>query len=304
MTTSPDSLTNPEGAVAPKLSSQPWFPWVAAGCASVIVWVTESLLHAYYFTPGNFLGALLSPAPHEFWMRFLVTVLVGVIVAGWSSAIREHRRNDERLLAYQAQLREVTVRLAHGQNEAYRALADRLHEDVAQSLAAGRLFLSTAESDDEPIDPRVTREVSRILDRAIVDCRQIAKEISPPSLETYGLITALEAMATQVMMRSGVSVEISGEELPEIPRQLLLAAYQALAEIVAVAASNPDTSTIRIAAESVDDMVDVRVSWDAEDPSDLLLSESAFKVLGGDVTRNASAGATVVVLHTPPMSAA
>ena len=40
---------------------------------SVIFWIIESYIHTFVFHQGTLLKQILSPDPHEFWMRSLVS---------------------------------------------------------------------------------------------------------------------------------------------------------------------------------------------------------------------------------------
>lgn len=281
-----------------------WLPFVAGAAVLVGTMLLEAGVHTAVFGAPSYSEALLDPGAHEVWMRSVIAVFVTGIAVVWAASNRAQADRERRLLEYQARLRELASQIAHSQHETYSALARRLHEGVAQSLAAGRMFLSADALDGRPLDPAVASSVSRILDRAIADCREIATELSPPALETYGLVSALEALAGQVMVRSGVSVEVSADAWPNMPQPLLLASYHALAEIISTAAANPQTRTIRLTSEGDADTVTIRVSWDAEDDADLLSTCDRIHIFGGDVHRVVGDGATTVTVVAPLTPAA
>jgi len=293
-----------EHSALSRVARTTWFPFVASTVVLVGTMLLEAGVHTAVFGAPSYSEALLAPGAHEVWMRFVIAVFVTGIAVIWAVSNRAQADRERRLLEYQSRLRELASQIAHSQHETYGALARRLHEGVAQSLAAGRMFLSADARDDQPVDPTVARSVARILDRAIADCREIATELSPPALETYGLVSALEALAGQVMVRSGVSVEVSADTRPNMPQPLLLASYHAVAEIVSTAAANPQTRTIRLTSEGDATAVTIRVSWDAEDEADLLSTRDRIHIFGGDVHRVVGDGATTVTVVAPLTPAA
>lgn len=60
-------------------------------------WVAESLIMTYVFREGTLVRELLSPNPHELWMRLTATAILAVLVAyGRYAVVNRHRLTFER----------------------------------------------------------------------------------------------------------------------------------------------------------------------------------------------------------------
>lgn len=127
--------------------------------------------------------------------------------------------------ALQAELEHTRTRLqSHLRNvgqvldsqEAERhEIARHLHEEAAQAMAGVLLGLQVLERD---LDQEPTRkqldEVSDIARSTLVDLRQLALSVRPPSLDDLGLTTALETMAEREGSRGARRITLHCERYP------------------------------------------------------------------------------------------
>ncbi len=286
--------------------ASPWLPWVVAPLLAAGFWVTEAAVHTVFFGEHDFWHGVFSPDPHELWMRLVVLLMLMGVAALWSLGMMRHRSYLKEARAYQERLAAATSRYAYGESEERRELADKLHENVGQTLAAARLFLASIDAArQDPMERDSLRSVERILDRAIADCRDIATELSPPVLDEYGLEPALETLARRLMRQTGTSIEIEGtEQDAPLSRETLLAAFGVLAEVVEGAASHPATSSVRITATRDADQIAVIVNWDGPCTNDFFIEAERMNGVGGSVTRRSGTLGTEVVICAPVRPAA
>ncbi|MEE8372110.1 MAG: hypothetical protein V3R87_00035 [Dehalococcoidia bacterium] len=65
--------------------------------SGVTYWVAESLIMTYVFREDTLVRELLSPNPHELWMRLTATAILAVLVAyGRYAVVNRHRLTFER----------------------------------------------------------------------------------------------------------------------------------------------------------------------------------------------------------------
>lgn len=299
-----EHTTSPAGPDSPReLLVSVWLPWVIAAVFAVLYWLIEAALHALFFGPRGFVDDVLRPNAHETWMRVGFIAIVFALAWVWSTALAKQRQHLAQARMYQTRLGDATHRFAAGDSEERREIADRLHENVGQTLAAARLFLESVDLDCCNRSQRdVIRNVARILERAVADCRDIATELSPPSLDEYGLGPALESLAHRLIRRTGASIELVGSwDLP-LSRESLLATFDVVAGVIVDAASNPATSSVGVMASHVADTLEVAVTWDTSLNDDLFLESERMRRVGGGVETHSATLSSEVVVRVPTLS--
>lgn len=235
---------------------------------------------------------------------------------GTAQDITGHKRAEEQLLLYQAQLRSLASDLVSVQEQERRRIAMDLHDRIGQTLAVSKMALGTlraSASSAELAEP--LEDVRRLIDRAIQDTRSLTFELSPPVLHELGLEAAIEWLAEQVQDRHAVRVEVEGDGqrklLEDDVRDLLFRAVQELLVNVVkhAQARHARVSTRReggeIRIEVEDDGVGVEVSQadfrpDANGGFGLFNIRERLAYVGGSLRINSEPGmGTRVVLEAP-----
>lgn len=279
--------------------TRPAAPWVAVVLMAGVFWVAESAVHVVFFDPSvTFVRQLVAPAPHELWMRVLVAAMIGGLGAAWYLALLERRRRIESMSVYQGKLQDLAGRLAAGDSEERREFARRLHEDIGQQLSAARMFVSSA--DDSALEADHVRTVARILDRAITECRELAEELSPPVLEEFGLVPALRSLASRIMRRTGISVQVDASHAClGLQRESLLITFHVLAEVVEAAAERVETTRISIGCDADDGTLTFRVHWNGSGGDEFFSASERIASLGGRTDLSGDAVSTTFTAHVP-----
>lgn len=113
--------------------------------------------------------------------------------------VTERDRAEQRLVGYQLQLTELTQRLLAQEKETTRRLAQVLHDELGQTLAALRLMLDAGlQRGDAP--PWVAR-LDAVLTTANRQVREVLTELRPPLLDDQGLRAALHNELQQQQAR-------------------------------------------------------------------------------------------------------
>lgn len=158
----------------------------------------------------------------EQWFRGELTnsvffaLLTGVIVsAGGILRMRwlERRASEERQRAEETtdEIRKLSTRLRHAQEEERRTISRELHDEVGQTLTAMRFELGTLEGlrgSDAEFDSRL-REVKGLAEQSLHSIRDIAAGLRPSVLDDLGLPAAVQKQAREFSKRTGVTVSVS-----------------------------------------------------------------------------------------------
>jgi signal transduction histidine kinase len=132
-------------------------------------------------------------------------------------------------------LQQSRERLVLTREEERRRLRRDLHDDLAPSLAALALGVSTA-ADLVTADPTAATSLLRQLEvatRATVgEVRRLVYDLRPPALDELGLLEAIRDRARQ-WSGHGLAITVEGpDDLPPLPAAVEVAAYRIIQEAV------------------------------------------------------------------------
>jgi PAS domain S-box-containing protein len=100
------------------------------------------------------------------------------------------------------------------QEQVQQQIAYEIHDGIAQLLVSAHQHLETCEvlwqADKAQADHHLERSLDR-LQRAIVETRQLMARLRPPSLETVGLIPAMQQYLEEVAQETGWEVEFTAD---------------------------------------------------------------------------------------------
>jgi PAS domain S-box-containing protein len=113
------------------------------------------------------------------------------------------------------QLRFLSRRLFHLQEEERSHLARELHDEVGQTLTAAKINLQTATKESDPAKSKRIDETAAILERLLGQVRQISLDLRPSTLDDLGLVPALRSLLNEQGRRALIAVRFSAENVPE-----------------------------------------------------------------------------------------
>jgi len=129
--------------------------------------------------------------------------------------ITERKRAAKELEEANRQLRILSRRLFHLQEEERRHLARELHDEVGQALTAAKINLQTAMKESDGAKSKRIDETAAILEKLLGQVRQISLDLRPPTLDDLGLVPALRSLLDQQGRRASVGVHLSAKNIPE-----------------------------------------------------------------------------------------
>jgi PAS domain S-box-containing protein len=147
---------------------------------------------------------------------------------------RVARRTAE--LQYRTQqLQKLTLELSQTEDRERRRLADVLHDDLQQQLAAVKFhlgLLSHRARTDAPLQ-RATTQLDRMLADAIETSRSLSHELSPAMLYQADLDETLEWLAGQIRSKHGLDVHVYADSQTTLESDALKAfLYKAAQEML------------------------------------------------------------------------
>lgn len=145
------------------------------------------------------------------------TILVGILVAVVSilNIVRLERLasgQHARVREAEIELRSLSQKLVHAQEEERRRLSRELHDQIGQLLTAVRIGLGNLEEKlgvcPEPVRQQM-EQTQRIAEQALRSVRDLAMGLRPAMLDDLGLGPALEWQARQHSRLCGVPVVVN-----------------------------------------------------------------------------------------------
>jgi signal transduction histidine kinase len=111
-------------------------------------------------------------------------------------------------------------RVVEAQELERRRLARELHDETGQALTSILLGLRALEErTDDPDSREATQELRELVVSTLQDVRRLAVELRPSALDDFGLVAALERLASSFGEQTGISVDfhaaLPDERLPE-----------------------------------------------------------------------------------------
>jgi len=187
-------------------------------------------------------------------------------------------RDEQALARYRGDLSDLAQRLMDTEKTTTRRLAQMLHDQLGQTLAAIRLGFDAVAATctsmaSEPARQHAAR-VSALIDQAVREVRQVLVTLRPPLLDERGLLDALDnELRMQPLAREGV--ELRFEPAPGVaetrwPTDVEYAAFMIAREAIGNALRHAHASGVLVAIDGDERSLHLRVSDDgAGIPADL-----------------------------------
>jgi len=190
---------------------------------------------------------------HESEQRF--RVLADALDTQVQFRTQELRRRNAEILQQSDQLRDLSGRLMHAQDEERRHIARELHDSAGQNLAALGMNLAQIE-DVAKRDPtrlsKSIKEAQDLIQGLTQEIRTTSYLLHPPMLDESGLSSALRWYTDGLADRSGLSIELNiPDKLERLAPDLELAIFRLVQECLTNIHrhSGSKTAVIRIARE-------------------------------------------------------
>jgi two-component system, NarL family, sensor histidine kinase UhpB len=233
---------------------------------------------------------------------------VKALTAGLNAML--DRLEAERLQAGRAVLR--------GQEQERQRIAQDLHDEVNQALTAILLRLEALSQESSPEHAPEVAELKKLVNQAMEELLNLARQLRPSALDDHGLVPALEAQLKRFSARTGIEVRLRTEGDPnELPEVIQTAIYRIAQEAMANVGRHAGATAVEVDLETVDGKTELRVRDDGGgfDPGAIPrpgtqgpgaglglggMAERA-RLVGGELdVRSAPGGGTSITLRVRP----
>ncbi len=131
------------------------------------------------------------------------------------------------------QLQKLTLEMSEAEDRERRRMAEILHDDLQQELAAAKFHLSLVRHGvrSDPSLRQITAQIDRMLKDAVEKSRSLSHELSPTVLHLDDFAEALRWLADEVQTKHGLVVHVQGH-MPVESEGLKAFLYRAVQELL------------------------------------------------------------------------
>lgn len=183
--------------------------------------------------------------------------------------ITDLKRNESRLVETTNDLKVAYGKLADTQEQERRALARELHDQVGHNLTALNLHLTRLEKElnvhpETGIARRISDSLGLVEDTA-QRVRHIMSSLRPPMMDDYGLFATLRWWSHESAARSGIAIELAGEEIePRLPNNVELTLFRVAQEALLNAIKHSKASRITVTLQTLPESVQLSIVDDGK----------------------------------------
>lgn len=161
------------------------------------------------------------------------------------------------------ELKDLSAKLVEAQENERKAISRELHDAVGQSLSAVLFELRNLAAVLPPDPPALRTHavtIRKLVEGSVAMVRNMALLLRPSMLDDLGLVPALEWQARDVSKRTGMIVNVAGQELPEeLPDEHKTCIYRIVQEALHNAAKHADAQTVRISVAECDGNINLSI---------------------------------------------
>ena len=149
------------------------------------------------------------------------------------------------------------------QEEERRRLARDLHDEVNQALTAILLRLEALAQDSPPERVDEVTELKRLVNQAMEELLNLARQLRPTALDDHGLMPAVETQLKRFSARTGVEVSLDTDGDPDtLPEDVQTAVYRILQEALANVGRHAGATAVAVEMEVADERLELRIRDD------------------------------------------
>ena len=203
------------------------------------------------------------------------------------------------------------------QEEERRRLARDLHDEVNQALTAILLRLEALAQETSPERAPELTELKRLVNQAMDELLNLARQLRPSALDDHGLLAALETQLKRFSARSGIEARLDTSGDPDVlPDVVQTAIYRVTQEALTNVTRHAGATVVELRVAENEGGVELRVSDDGRgfDPAvlphvnsltpgrglGLIGMAERARLVGGELdVRSAPGGGTTITLRVP-----
>lgn len=145
-----------------------------------------------------------------------------------------------------SQVRALSARAEQVQDNERARLARELHDTLGQNISALRLELDALERDGD-LNRRVPR-LRGLSESQLGDLRRAIRDLRPAELDHQSLVRAIEELAEDLEVRSGLAISVGLPELGDLPPSLAASLFRIVQEGLTNVIRHAEASEVGIRA--------------------------------------------------------
>lgn len=226
--------------------------------------------------------------------------------------VRERKDAELNLRKYHRKLQSLASELSLAEERQRRIVANELHERLGQVLAICKMKAADAMDRANSAELRQhLEEILSLIGNVIQDTRHLTKELTPPVLYEFGVLSAIEWLAERFQERYGIRIEldITGNIAEDHNLQILL--YQSIRELLmnCVKHARAEHVTVSVRDEGFRTRIEVRddgrgfdtmfIEW--SDGFGLFSIRERLRYIGGELVIESEPGAGTRITILAPV---
>jgi len=153
----------------------------------------------------------------------------------------------------------------HVQEQQIRSIVNELHDSIGQNLTALNLNLAMIEKQIAGTENKLLKQRMddslHLVDETMIAIRGIMSELRPPEMDDYGLVAALHSTARQFEHRTGIKVQVLGEDLePRLPLAHAMALYRISQEALTNVAKHSQANLVVIEVKEMNRKISLTIT--------------------------------------------
>lgn len=148
--------------------------------------------------------------------------------------ISRQKENEEKIRAYQEQLRSMAVEISLLEDKQRQKIAEGLHDHVGQLLALSKIKLDVLKNKIVSEDKRrIVEEILDLVEQTIGHIRLLTAEIYPPVLHQLGLEATMKWLVDKMKDQYGLDVNLTINELDKyVDENIGRFSYKSVSELL------------------------------------------------------------------------
>jgi len=173
-------------------------------------------------------------------------------------------RNQNKFLKQRAQLQQVELQhqqellktVIVSQEEERKRIGQDLHDDVGTALSNLRIIIEMFNLDTVASRADFSTSSKRLIDKVIQDVRHISHNLSPPGIELYGFMGALEELCEFITLSGKLHIHIdnqAGVAPDELSQAASISLYRVMEELLNNTIKHADANRVDITFATTQD---------------------------------------------------
>ncbi|MFI5452561.1 sensor histidine kinase [Pedobacter sp. UC225_61] len=187
----------------------------------------------------------------------LVTFFLVLYIRNQNMVWQQRKLFQETEIAQQKQLLSAVI---DSQEIERKRIGEDLHDEVGGTLSAIKLMLNAAMRQYNEADQEVILPAKQLIDKMIVDVRNIAHDLSPPGLAMFGLYTSIEGFASLINKTGEIEIILANELNTEeklLSEKEELALFRVITQLIANTLKHANATKIEIYFKQQDNSFEI-----------------------------------------------